>query len=81
MKIKFFVLVVICVAFLVGCVRDDSDKSLQNFGDKRSGDGLEYTLLWIDDMPCVWFQYGIDIDRGRAGYAGLTCDWSRWKGE
>jgi hypothetical protein len=49
--------------------------------NKRNKDGLgiEYTMFEIEGMPCVWIERTENRAGGEnTGYAGLTCDWSRW---
>ena len=49
-----------------------------DFGRTQEGEGVsEYTVFHIEGMPCVWMEHAI----GSVGYAGLSCDWSRWNGE
>lgn len=35
--------------------------------------GLEYRIVEIEGMPCVWIKRGI----GDTSYAGVSCDWSK----
>ena len=39
--------------------------------------GGEYRYTRIDGMPCLMWRDGY----GNNGVGGITCDWSKWKGE
>ena len=39
--------------------------------------GLKYRIVEIEGMPCIWVKYGFS----ETSHAGLSCDWSQWKGK
>lgn len=73
----------VALVLLVACVKDGNIRSSpKDFGrTQQREDTPEYTVFYIEGMPCVWIE--LDTTRNSMGYGhgGLTCDWSRWNGE
>lgn len=71
---------VLLALILVACETTGGPSS---YGRKsESKDAPAYSIFYIEGMPCVWVENTRNAGANYAtGYAGLSCDWSRWKGE
>ena len=49
-----------------------------DISENRDGVFMDYTILYIEGMPCLFWSRNLGE---QTGTAGITCDWSRWKGE
>lgn len=68
----------ISIVIFSACIPQQSQP--RDIGTTISNDGLEYTVFTIEGMPCVWIQFENEAANACRGYSGLTCDWTRWKG-
>lgn len=73
-EVLLFVVLIVAVILLSGCVPTEETR-LSHQPTMTTVDGLEYTVIYIEDMPCIFYS---EV-RYKGGFGGLTCNWDEWK--
>lgn len=74
---KRILLIFLVAIVLSSCGISGSSSSFDDVREKTS-DGIVYETFYIEGMPCM--RIGRGVEGGVWEYDGVTCDWSRWKG-
>ncbi len=69
---KAVIVLLILIIAVTSCQPADQ---LTGGREVTNANGLSYTLLIIEGMPCIYYERtGFET-----GYAGLTCNWDEWR--
>jgi hypothetical protein len=79
MKARFpITALIVAAAIIVSVIACTSHVSEKGESRYTEGTGLEYSVLRIRGMTCIWI---VESEGRSNGVAGLTCNWSEWKGK
>lgn len=72
------VLIVLLIAVLMtSCGGSYDPPALEETPEATTEDGVPYTIIHIEGMPCIWIHAENGSGKYSTEYAGLDCDWSK----